>query len=403
MRRRFTLDSTTSTLPVSLDFVAQAITVYNPTPNLVAVRIGSTGIPSSAATAEIWIGPYSAQSYPVDGSSYGLALLPVRSGTALATDALLPADVRVTFTAGEPAPDYSSVDFSTFGATEAIISDVFARPAGAYVDGPFLVPSWARTLIVSRLGVETASFNLTAGPTLRTMLSFNPLTVNERQDEAQQEYFAPWYPATETQVTVNYTASAAVSNGYQVRASRHPYAGAARGVQDGRQRVNVVPLGLNALPVAVTNPLPVVGTGAGPPLNVNPGGGTFPVQGIVGGVAVPVQPWPSVPAPTAFNSAFLVAPAAGAVVVVTAPLAAGDYRIEAEIASSDLPAVNKFISLRWNAGALGAVIHPCGGGTAVIVWSRVTVAAGDTFDAAVGALGAAGSLYSATIRAYRIG
>jgi hypothetical protein len=118
-----------------------------------------------------------------------------------------------------------------------------------------------------------------------------------------------------------------------------------------------------------------------------------------------VRPQP--PALTVSNGSQAVAPAGGAVLADTGPLAAGDYLIEIEAGSADTLAAGKGIRIEHRNAAnaanivQGAVIPA--GAYASIRWGRVTLATNERVRATVaGVAGAASSEYGAHIRAYKI-
>jgi hypothetical protein len=96
--------------------------------------------------------------------------------------------------------------------------------------------------------------------------------------------------------------------------------------------------------------------------------------------------------------------AANTVIATSGALAAGDYRVEAEIASDDAAGAVKTATLRRvNAGGVvqreSRVPAPGYGG---IVWSRVTLAANDRIEVQNALASAVGFFYYGHLRVYKL-
>lgn len=250
MRKRERLDASAPTAAISLDFQAQAITIYNPTPNLVAVRIGSTAIPSGVASADVWLGPYLAQTYPVDGASFGLAL--VGRGAALEFDTALPGAVLVTFTRDEPPPTYSTIDLSELATQER---QLYNHPAEAAISGS--------TIITPGGSTRTIELVIAAGTSTLTRVALTGVQSGIAYFDSFAPFvnfgklLAPFYAALDTTLQLSWFSSVPVGNAFKVIGHIGVYRGAYD--LDGPERVKAFLTDETDTLISAANPLDVTG------------------------------------------------------------------------------------------------------------------------------------------------
>lgn len=125
------------------------------------------------------------------------------------------------------------------------------------------------------------------------------------------------------------------------------------------------------------------------------------------GDSYPLPVKQALPAAPTEVSGDLTAPAAAAMVADTGPLAAGVYLVEVAIAFADTLAAGKVAHAEHRDGANGANVARLGscsaGDSTFVVARRLTLAANERVRVVNGGVaGAAGSVLSAAIRAYKL-
>lgn len=151
----------------TLDWYADSVSIVNPTQNIVLLRAGGSDVPSSAASSDVWVPPYTAQTYPVHAREFAVAL----GGQALAApvfNSLYPQSVEVLFSVGEPIPTYSGISIGNVAAAQqAVFVSPQRNAVGPYVDRVPLFPG-IRTLTFPRIGSSVLTIRVAGATTGRT-------------------------------------------------------------------------------------------------------------------------------------------------------------------------------------------------------------------------------------------
>jgi hypothetical protein len=360
MRAPYYVDAaaTTPYVNIGLLWEADAIFIDNPTQYTALVRVGSGSKPVAITDADFFCAPASMLQLPVAAREFCVVLA---QPSLSAPPEGMPTRCTVLLTRNEAAVAIGSVPIVGLTPPAAVVLSVgpTGQPVGLYADTvplPVGIRSLALRGVGDRYGYITVQGN-TSGLIYMSMVA--PTGYSHNGNALVPSVVALVDRELDAVVTVGYTVTSVGLNGYTLVGYRDRLTPQSSQV-DGRQMVDILPPSQRANPVMFTPTAP-----------------DYDVYGVA------------------------IAPAAFAVVCATPAMVAGDYRVEAELASTDLAGVSKYIELYHNPGAKRQVFAPSPLPLSV-VWSRVTVTAGDNMVIATGGAGGAGSTYGGSIRAYRL-
>lgn len=348
---------------VQLPWEADNYTVINPTRFTIAVRIGSGSRPD-AGNADMAVPPLGAISLPTKVREF--MFVATTPALPLAPDGM-PTVVSLLFTKGEPAPAFSSMALSGMPSPQETV--LLNHPTGG--GSPFVVnvpiSSAIRGVSFYPGNANNISSYLIVGAQSGVTYAQVDMSLLSSLNRAHHDV----YPALDTSLNVT-----VISGG------TNPFVlvGRATPPRAGIESVEGVPRVI---------------------LWQDPGNFASRVI-ILNNAGNPFTSWPAVPPPAHVAVGAVVAPALNAVIATATVAVAGDYRVEAELSSTDVAAVGKYIVLRWNAGVKGAAFQPVGTTGLRVEWGRVTVAAADVFDIINGLAGGAGALYAGMLRLYKL-